>query len=80
MPEVSAVDRLHTAIHGYMLCLCAMAELTPKPGANVSSLSGSLLREACPEREKLDPIFRGLAKVLDAIGSLRNNRESRTSV
>jgi hypothetical protein len=73
MPEVSAVDRLHTAIHGYMLDLCSMAELTPKPGANVSSLF-SLLRGTCPERERLDPIFRSLANVLDALGSLRNKR------
>jgi Abortive infection C-terminus len=50
-----------------------MAELTPQPGANVSSLF-SLLRRTCPEKEKLDPIFRGLAKVLDALSSLRNNR------
>jgi Abortive infection C-terminus len=73
MPEVSAVDRLHTAIHGHMLYLCAMAELTPEHDSNVSSLF-SLLRGTRAGNEKLDPIFRGLAKVLDGVGSLRNNR------
>ncbi len=73
MPEVSAVDRLHTAIHGHMLYLCATAELKPDPGSNVSSLF-SLLRGARVRGEKIDPIFRGLAKVLHALGSLRNDR------
>ncbi len=73
MPEVSAVDRLHTAIHGHMLYLCAMVELIPEPGSNISSLF-SLLRSTRAGNEKLDPIFRSLAKVLDALGSLRNSR------
>lgn len=71
-PEASTVDRLHTAIHGHMLYLCATRGLMPNPSLDVKGLF-SLLQSDRTEDRKLDLVFRGLAKVLHALCPLRNH-------
>jgi hypothetical protein len=79
----SAMDRLHTAFHGYLRFVCKAAQIEANSkidDAGITSLF-SLLREKHPklaiadaeEKERINKIFRGLSKVLDAIDSIRNH-------
>lgn len=69
---VSAVDRVHTALHGHLLYLCATHGLTPNPNSDLDALF-SLLRNGQPAKNaQTDAIFRGLSKVIHALSPLRN--------
>lgn len=76
---VSAVDRLHTALHGYFRYLCDEAGLNPAKDASLTALF-KLLREGHPALQEvgvhgkdLVRILQGFATVLDAVNTLRNN-------
>lgn len=69
---VSAVDRIHTAIHGHLLHLCTAHGLTPNANLNLDALF-SLLRGGSPvQNAQSDTIFRGLSKVIHALSPARN--------
>lgn len=76
---ISCVDRLHTALHGYLLELCANARLPNLEGASVTALFKQL-RTKHPQLQHLGVqdndvgrILLGFASVIDAINTIRNN-------
>ncbi|KGM52262.1 hypothetical protein N792_03865 [Lysobacter concretionis Ko07 = DSM 16239] len=75
---VSCVDRLHTALHGYLRDLCGKAGLTFAPDASLTTLF-KLLRTEHPSFKNLGPQDQEMARVLgsmaatvDALNTLRN--------
>ncbi|MBX3035761.1 MAG: abortive infection family protein [Anaerolineales bacterium] len=73
----SAVDRAHTAFHGYMIAVAKQLNLTPKKGIELTELF-QIIRENHPalknvEREILG-IYRGISKILESINYIRDNR------
>lgn len=74
---VSAVDRLHTALHGYLRSICVQGGVTASDGASVTQLF-KLVRShpvfAVPQhQEELNRILSGLSTVVDAVNTLRNH-------
>jgi hypothetical protein len=75
---VSAVDRVHTAFHGYLREVCAQAALPVPADASVTSVF-KLLRDAHPNfafdgprAQDIEKIGRSLAAVIDALNPIRN--------
>lgn len=75
-PE-SAVDRVHTSFHGYLLALCRDCNIT----VNDDDTLQALFKKLRTEHRKLaaigaDPnvsrIFGGMASILDALNTIRN--------
>lgn len=76
---ISCVDRLHTALHGYLRALCVEASLTGHEGASVTALFKQLRTEH-PSFQRLGSqdkdvvrILNGFGSVIDAINTIRNN-------
>lgn len=76
---VSAVDRLHTALHGYFRSLCVEGGITVADDASLTALFKAL-RSAHPILKDLGSydndlvrVLHGFANAIDAINSLRNN-------
>lgn len=76
---ISCVDRLHTALHGYLRALCVDAGLTGLEGIPVTSLFKQL-RAAHPsfqhlgaQDKNIDRILNGFSSVIDALNTIRNN-------
>ena len=74
----SAVDRVHTAFHGYLKALCSEAEIQFDPGAGITDLF-KLLRRHHPDLQPSGPranditkILRATASILDALNPVRN--------
>lgn len=76
---VSAVDRLHTALHGYFRSLCAEGGITVADDASVTALFKTLrmahpiLKDLGSYDRDLVQVLHGFASAIDAINSLRNN-------
>lgn len=74
---VSAVDRVHTALHGYVRVLCDEASLVYPSDAGLADLF-KRLREGHPaftdgiHAEHVNRMLRALATIVDASGTLRN--------
>lgn len=74
----SAVDRIHTALHGYLEALCARHSLPAKEDANVPSLFKCVrthhpaFREA-PDASPSVKALQGLAQVVEALNTARNH-------
>lgn len=76
---ISCVDRLHTALHGYLRALCAEAGITGLEGAPVTALFKQL-RSEHPAFQHLGAqdkdivrILNGFGSVIDAMNTIRNN-------
>ena len=76
---ISCVDRLHTALHGYLRALCNETNITVQEGASVTALFKQL-RAAHPSFQHLGAqdkdvvrILNGFGSVIDAINTIRNN-------
>jgi Abortive infection C-terminus len=75
----SGLDRVHTALHGYLLSACAKAGIPVKRNSAVTELFARL-REQHPalaisdpqEKQRIDQILRGMARIIDALDPLRN--------
>ncbi len=75
---VSAVDRLHTALHGYLMYLCDGANISYPAEPTMAKLL-KLLRAGHPKLQDLGPraadierVLNSFANVLDALNPLRN--------
>jgi hypothetical protein len=75
---VSAVDRIHTALHRYMLAVCDAAGITCLPDASLTSIF-KLLRThhpkfagSGPQPQEIDRILNSCANILDALNPVRN--------
>ena len=76
---VSAVDRLHTALHGYFRSLCLESGIDTPDEASLTLLF-KLLRQEHPSLQSfgsydkdLVRVLQGFAQAIDALNSLRNN-------
>lgn len=74
----SAVDRVHTGLHGFLKGACAAAGIEFEPDATPNQLLRSLLASH-PELQDLGPrgqqvrqLIRTSASIVDAMGTLRN--------
>ena len=74
----SAVDRVHTALHGFVRAVCAHANISCAADASLTELF-KLLREQHPALQGLGShsdeilrILRALATILDTMNALRN--------
>jgi hypothetical protein len=76
---VSAVDRLHTALHGYFKSLCVDGGHTVADDASLTALFKALrkthpiLKDLGSYDNDLSRVLHGFANAIDAINSLRNN-------
>jgi uncharacterized protein YjgD (DUF1641 family) len=74
----SAVDRVHTALHGYMKGIAASGGLSAPEDASLTQLFKLLrgkhpnLQELGPRAEDISKALQGLASVIDALNPLRN--------
>ena len=74
----SAVDRVHTGLHGFLKGACSDAGLSCAPDATANQLL-KLLLESHPSLQELGPrgqevrkLVRSSASIVDAMGTLRN--------
>jgi hypothetical protein len=74
----SGVDRVHTAMHGYLLAVCEQAGIPYSSKSTVTDLF-SLLRAQHPKMHRSGPreqnvtqVLRALASILDAMNPVRN--------
>jgi hypothetical protein len=76
---VSAVDRLHTALHGYFEAVCNEAHISFNPDSPTTTLF-SLIRQhhAALQRKppgiEADKILRAMAQVVDVLNPVRNQK------
>jgi len=75
---VSGVDRIHTALHGYLLAVCDAKGIAYSKNANMNALF-KLLRLHHPELQNLggrsneiDKILMSFATILDSLNPIRN--------
>ncbi len=75
----SAVDRIHTALHGHLLALCESSNIEIDEGAT-STRALKLLRQhhpalqaTGPRAEDITRVLNSLANVLDTLNPIRNN-------
>jgi len=73
---VSGVDRVHTALHGYLIEICRQENIQHNDDAPITALF-SLIREHHPKFKppgtEPQKVFRGLAQVVDAMNPVRNH-------
>jgi hypothetical protein len=74
----SGVDRMHTALHGYLQVLCDDAGIACGPDPSITDLY-KLLRQHHPKLQKagaqgneIDRILKSLASAIDSLNTLRN--------
>lgn len=74
----SAVDRVHTSLHGYLKAACDEAGIAYPPDASILALF-KLLKENHPQLQSLGPhqdavvqVLRSLGAVMDALNPARN--------
>jgi hypothetical protein len=75
----SAVDRLHTALHGYLRAACDGAEIAYTRESSMTALFKSL-RENHPAFAQLGPraqditqVMRAMSSIMDALNPIRNS-------
>lgn len=75
---VSAVDRVHTALHGYLREVCSEAEIDVEGADGTTALWKRLraghpgLGKTGPQAEHVNRIVGGIATILDALNPVRN--------
>ena len=75
---VSGIDRVHTALHGYLIAICREANITANESADITTLF-SLVRQqhpklqAVPHSTEPQKMMRGLAQIIDAMNPVRNH-------
>lgn len=76
---VSGVDRVHTALHGYLIEVCKEAAISHSEDADITMLF-SLIRQRHPKLQTHPPgteaqkVLRGMAQVVDAMNPVRNRK------
>jgi hypothetical protein len=76
--SISAIDRVHTALHGYLIAVAEGAGITVAPDASMTAVFKELRKShpklyvAGPRAVEVDRIVNSCANILDALGPLRN--------
>lgn len=74
----SGVDRMHTALHGYLIVLCDDAGISYGPDPSITDLYKLLrqhhakLQKGGPHGGEIDRILKSLASAIDSLNTLRN--------
>jgi hypothetical protein len=74
----SAVDRLHTALHGYLKAVCDRGGIQREPDDSMTELfklvreEHPAFRDVGPRSEDTGRILRALSAIVDAVNTLRN--------
>jgi hypothetical protein len=74
----SGVDRVHTALHGYLHEVCRRADIQVPGDATTATIFSQLrqhhpaLQEDGPRAQDITKVFRGLATIIDALSPIRN--------
>lgn len=74
----SAVDRLHTMLHGYLRAVCDDARIEYRDKTLMSGLFGLIRRHhpsfsnVGPRRDDLEKVFRSMSGIMDAMNPIRN--------
>ena len=76
---ISGVDRIHTALHGYLQAVCDAQSITYQKDDGMTKLF-KLLRQNHPALQNLgarsqdiERVFQSFASILDALNPIRNN-------
>jgi hypothetical protein len=77
----NALDRVHTALHGYLEKICERAGIAAKEDANITTLFGRI-RDEHPALKITDPqtqrmrvlVLRGMAQIIEALNPVRNEK------
>jgi hypothetical protein len=76
---ISGVDRIHTALHGYLQVVCDTQNITYQKDDSMTKLF-KLLRQHHPALQNLgarsqdiERVFQSFASILDALNPIRNN-------
>lgn len=75
----SGVDRVHTALHGYLRKTCDDASIAYEAGASMTALFKKLRADhpACkedgPRAQDITQVMRAMSAIMDALNALRNN-------
>ncbi len=75
----SGVDRLHTALHGYLRKTCVDAAIAFDDGATMTTLFKRIradhpaFQEDGPRAQDITQIMRAMSSIMDALNPLRNN-------
>lgn len=76
---VSCIDRLHTALHGYLRHICSTASISVANDASVTTLFKQLklhhpaLQDLGSQGTDISRILNGFSSVVDAINTIRNH-------
>ena len=74
----SGVDRIHTALHGYLRAVCDDAHISYTQDPSITELFRLLrqnhprLQRAVQHSPEIDRIIRGFSSIVDALNTLRN--------
>jgi Abortive infection C-terminus len=74
----SGVDRIHTALHGYLIGICAQAGIPHEKDATLTSLFKLLrkqhkdLQPTGPRSQEISTILNAFASIVDAFNPVRN--------
>lgn len=77
--SVSGVDRVHTALHGYLRALADQASITYADGASITEMfklvrtQHPMLSSAATGQASVDKILKAHANIVDALNPLRNH-------
>jgi Abortive infection C-terminus len=73
---VSSVDRIHTALHGYLRVICEESAIPCSADADITTLF-KVIRERHPKFQppggEVTKILRGFAQIVDAMNPVRNH-------
>jgi hypothetical protein len=74
----SGVDRLHTAIHGYMRAICDRESIVYSQEATINALFNMIrakhpaIAAAGPRADEISKIMRAMGQVMDVLNPIRN--------
>lgn len=75
----SGVDRIHTALHGYLFEVCRSANIATAANASITELFKKIrekhaaFKDLLPRSDEILRVLRALATILDCFNPLRNN-------
>jgi hypothetical protein len=75
----SSVDRIHTALHGYLRALCDDSFIVYEDGSTMAALFKKLrsehpaFKEAGPRAQDINHVMRAMCAIMDSLNPLRNN-------